>query len=144
MRRSPAVILALSAVVAARSLKAQDSTPARPTLAASLEIDTAKLMMTPSGLGILDVKVGDGMTAEPGKKVIVHYTLWNPSGEKRESSRDREKPFRFALGAGRVIRGWEEGVKGMKVGGRRKLVVPPGLAYKKGTLVFDIELLEVE
>jgi FKBP-type peptidyl-prolyl cis-trans isomerase len=135
----------LGVLACGRSFKAQDADAAKaPELAASLEIDTTALKTTASGLRILDVKVGDGAVAEPGKEVTVHYTLYQASGEKTESSRDGEEPFKFNLGSGQVIGGWEEGVAGMKVGGRRKLVVPPDLAYGDATLVFDIELFDVQ
>ncbi len=107
---------------------------------------------TPSGLAYHDVKVGTGATAVAGKTVSVHYTGWLPDGTKFDSSRDRNQPFQFALGAGQVIKGWDEGVAGMKVGGRRTLVIPPDLAYgpngsdpipPNATLVFDVELLGV-
>ena len=120
---------------------------------AALEIDTTALTPTPSGLRYQDVKVGSGAVASAGKTVSVHYTGWLPNGEKFDSSRDRNQPFGFALGAGQVIAGWDEGVAGMKVGGRRKLVIPPDLAYGTAgappdippgaTLVFDVELLDV-
>jgi FKBP-type peptidyl-prolyl cis-trans isomerase FkpA len=120
---------------------------------ASLGVDTAAMRKTPSGLRYQDLAVGDGTTATAGKSVTVHYTGWLPNGEKFDSSRDRNEPFSFTLGAGQVIAGWDEGVAGMKVGGRRKLVIPADLAYGTAgappdippgaTLVFDVELLNV-
>lgn len=104
-------------------------------------------------LKIEDVKVGTGAEAKSGKSVSVHYTGTLTSGAKFDSSLDRNEPFEFQLGAGMVIQGWDEGVAGMKVGGRRKLTVPPELGYgargyppvipPNSILVFDIELLEV-
>lgn len=109
---------------------------------------------TPSGLQYEDVKVGTGEPAESGKTVTVHYTGWLTNGTKFDSSKDRGQPFDFPLGGGRVIKGWDEGVKGMKVGGVRKLTIPPQLGYgargargvipPNATLVFDVELLKVE
>lgn len=109
---------------------------------------------TPSGLEIHEVEKGFGDVARAGKTVIVHYTGYLTDGTKFDSSVDRGTPFSFPLGAGRVIRGWDEGVAGMKVGGRRKLVIPPELGYgsrgagraipPNATLVFDVELLEVK
>jgi FKBP-type peptidyl-prolyl cis-trans isomerase len=126
---------------------------AKPGFSASLEIDTAAMTRTPSGLRYQDVNVGTGTVATAGKTVSVHYTGWLPNGEKFDSSRDRNQPFGFSLGAGQVIAGWDEGVAGMKVGGRRKLVIPPDLGYGTAgappdippgaTLVFDVELLDV-
>ena len=108
----------------------------------------------------IDVKVGSGAEAVKGKAVIVHYTGWlyDPStsqkGAKFDSSRDRNVPFGFLLGEGRVIRGWEEGVQGMKVGGQRTLIIPPDMGYGErgaggvippnATLIFDVELIEVK
>ena len=106
----------------------------------------------------IDVKVGHGEEAEVGKTVNVHYTGWlyaeNPpdkKGKKFDSSYDRKEPFSFMLGAGRVIKGWDKGVQGMKVGGQRTLIIPPSMAYgAKGaggvippdtTLIFDVELI---
>jgi FKBP-type peptidyl-prolyl cis-trans isomerase FkpA len=105
------------------------------------------------GLEIQDLKVGDGAEAVKGKKVSVHYTGWLTNGTKFDSSKDRGDPFEFPLGGGRVIKGWDEGVQGMKVGGKRKLTIPPGLGYgargaggvipPNATLVFEVELLGV-
>lgn len=108
----------------------------------------------------IDEKVGTGAVATSGQDVVVHYTGWNydsrvPNlrGEKFDSSRDRNEPFSFLLGAGRVIRGWDEGVAGMRVGGKRVLMIPPEYGYGRkgaggvippnGSLVFEVELLEV-
>ena len=121
---------------------------------AELGIDTTALIGTASGLRYQDVTIGQGEEATAGHTVTVHYTGWLPDGRKFDSSRDRDEPFAFALGAGQVIAGWDEGVAGMKPGGRRKLVIPAGLAYGEGgappdippgaTLVFDVELLQVQ
>ena len=104
-------------------------------------------------LQIEELKIGTGAEAKAGKSVSVHYTGTLTNGSKFDSSRDRNEPFDFQLGAGRVIKGWDQGVAGMKVGGRRKLTIPPELGYGAGgyppvippnsTLIFDIELLEV-
>jgi FKBP-type peptidyl-prolyl cis-trans isomerase FkpA len=120
---------------------------------AALGVDTAAMTRTPTGLRYQSLAEGQGKEATPGKTVSVHYTGWLPNGEKFDSSRDRNQPFEFSLGAGEVIAGWDEGVAGMKVGGRRKLVIPPDLAYGTAgappdippgaTLVFDVELLDV-
>jgi len=115
--------------------------------------DVAELVKT-------DVVVGEGAEATAGKTVSVHYTGWlydeaapDHKGKKFDSSRDRGEPFDFTLGAGQVIKGWDQGVTGMKVGGQRTLIIPPGLGYgslgaggvipPNATLVFDVELLGV-
>ena len=102
---------------------------------------------------IEELVVGDGAAAAAGQKVTVHYTGWLTDGKKFDSSKDRNDPFIFPLGRGQVIRGWDEGVAGMKVGGKRKLTVPPSLGYGargvpgvipgNATLVFEIELLDI-
>jgi len=113
-----------------------------------------KSKKTPSGAEYWDLKVGTGATATNGKTVTVHYTGWLASnGKKFDSSVDRGQPFMFELGAGHVIKGWEEGVAGMKVGGKRQLRIPPELGYgargaggvipPNATLLFDVELLDV-
>lgn len=104
-------------------------------------------------LEVTDLVVGTGAVAVSGQKVTVHYTGTLTNGSKFDSSLDRGQPFSFPLGAGRVIRGWDEGVAGMKVGGKRKLVIPPEMGYgargfppvipANATLVFEIELLGV-
>ena len=108
---------------------------------------------TASGLTIEDQKLGDGPEATAGQKVVVHYTGWLTDGTKFDSSRDRNDPFTFPLGGGRVIAGWDEGVQGMKVGGVRRLTIPPALGYGArgaggvippgATLVFEVELLDL-
>lgn len=107
----------------------------------------------PDGLIIEDIETGTGVVAEKGASVSVHYTGWLTDGRKFDSSKDRNDPFRFPLGAGHVIRGWDEGVQGMKEGGRRKLTIPPAMGYgargaggvipPNATLVFEVELLKV-
>ena len=108
---------------------------------------------TPSGLVIEELVVGSGAVAAAGQKVTVHYTGWLTEGKKFDSSKDRRDPFVFPLGRGQVIKGWDEGVAGMKVGGKRKLTIPPSLGYgargaggvipPNATLVFEVELLAV-
>ena len=107
-----------------------------------------------SGLVIEDLTVGTGDVATAGKQVTVHYTGWLTSGTKFDSSKDRNDPFDFPLGGRRVIAGWDEGVQGMRVGGVRKLTIPPSLGYgargagsvipPNATLVFEVELLGVD
>jgi FKBP-type peptidyl-prolyl cis-trans isomerase FkpA len=109
---------------------------------------------TASGLIIEELKVGTGAEAAAGQHVSVHYTGWLTDGTKFDSSKDRGDPFEFPLGAGHVIRGWDEGVQGMKVGGSRKLTIPADLGYgargaggvipPNATLVFEVELLGTE
>ena len=104
-------------------------------------------------LQIEEIQIGTGAEAKSGQSVSVHYTGTLTNGSKFDSSRERKDPFDFQLGAGMVIKGWDQGVAGMKVGGRRKLTIPPELGYGAGgyppvippnsTLIFDIELLEV-
>ena len=108
---------------------------------------------TPSGLVYEDTTTGSGATAAAGQQVSVHYTGWLTSGVKFDSSKDRNEPFDFRLGGGNVIKGWDEGVQGMQIGGVRKLTIPPQLGYGErgaggvippnATLVFEVELLKI-
>ena len=115
-------------------------------------------VMTASGLQYEDIQVGTGAEATAGQHVTVHYTGWlqnadGSAGKKFDSSKDRNDPFQFPLGAGNVIKGWEQGVQGMKVGGVRKLIIPAALGYgargaggvipPNATLIFEVELLGV-
>jgi FKBP-type peptidyl-prolyl cis-trans isomerase len=114
----------------------------------------SKVVTTASGLKYEDLTVGTGDEAKAGQNVKVHYTGWLTNGKKFDSSVDRGQPFEFRLGAGNVIKGWDEGVAGMKVGGKRKLTIPFDLAYgmagrppvipPSSTLIFDVELLGVK
>jgi peptidylprolyl isomerase len=113
---------------------------------------------TPSGLKIIELKVGTGASPKPGQTVVVHYTGWlydnGKKGKKFDSSLDRGQPFEFPIGKGQVIPGWDEGVATMKVGGKRTLIIPPNLAYgangaggvipPNATLIFDVELLKIK
>jgi FKBP-type peptidyl-prolyl cis-trans isomerase FkpA len=114
---------------------------------------TGKGTTTKSGLQYWELKKGAGAVAKSGDQVKVHYTGWLTDGKKFDSSVDRNEPFDFKLGQGMVIKGWDEGVAGMKIGGKRQLRIPPDLGYGAGgaggvippnaTLVFDVELLGV-
>jgi len=110
------------------------------------------VIATPSGLKYTDIVEGTGASPQTGQNVVVHYTGTLEDGTKFDSSRDRNQPFQFKIGVGQVIKGWDEGVSTMKVGGRRQLVIPPDLGYgargigpipPNSTLLFDVELLKV-
>jgi peptidylprolyl isomerase len=117
-----------------------------------------KTMTTQTGLRITDTKVGTGATPKTGQTCVMHYTGWlyenGAKGKKFDSSADRGQPFEFPIGTGRVIKGWDEGVASMKVGGKRTLIIPPSLGYgargaggvipPNATLIFEVELLDVK
>lgn len=113
-----------------------------------------KVITTGSGLKYIELKVGEGEVAKKGDTVEVHYTGWLTDGKKFDSSVDRGRPFSFPLGAGKVIKGWDEGVAGMKVGGKRKLMIPAELGYgargagevipPNAELHFEVELLKIK
>jgi len=119
--------------------------------ATSQEAGQVNLVKTPDGLQYDEIKVGTGASPHPGQTVVVHYTGWLTNGTKFDSSVDRGQPFEFVIGQGNVIKGWDEGVMTMKVGGKRKLTIPPHLGYGQrgmppvippnSVLLFDVELL---
>lgn len=126
--------------------------PAGDAPAAPTKIDEAKFTTTPDGLKYADLVVGDGPEATSGKEVSVHYTGWLQNGTKFDSSLDRGQPYDLQLGAGQVIKGWDEGLQGMKVGGKRQLIIPPELGYgsadqgvipPNSTLIFEVQLIDV-
>ena len=145
LTRLACAVLALAIVAAVTPLRRSDAA-------------TNQVIEMPSGLKYTDTKTGDGAAAAAGNKVSVHYTGWlynnGAKGTKFDSSVDRGQPFQFTLGAHQVIAGWDEGVAGMKVGGKRTLIIPPDLGYgargaggaipPNATLTFDVELLKVE
>jgi peptidylprolyl isomerase len=152
MKRS-AIVAATCAILALGCNRGTD-TPAGSTAPGEKATTMAENMeTTPSGLQYVDTKEGTGASPKAGQTAVVHYTGWLVDGKKFDSSKDRGQPFSFAVGRGQVIKGWDEGVATMKVGGTRKLVIPPDLAYgargaggvipPNATLTFEVELLEV-
>ncbi len=147
-----AIVLALTGVyLAAQSTVKKSSTP---NTNAPTKV-TGDGVKTPSGLIYWDIRVGNGDTAKEGSHVRVHYTGWLTNGKKFDSSVDAGRPFDFRIGNGEVIKGWDEGVAGMRVGGKRQLRIPPNLAYgaegtpggpipANATLIFDVQLLAVQ
>ena len=131
---------------------APEADPATARYATALNVDIAAMRKTASGLYIVDDSIGNGPTAVPGSRVLVHYTGWLADGTRFDTSRDGDGPIDFVLGTGRVIAGWDEGLAGMKVGGRRRLVIPPSLGYGRdgfngipgnAILVFEVQLVNI-
>jgi FKBP-type peptidyl-prolyl cis-trans isomerase len=153
-----AIVVIIVSVLAAVVLYAQTPThkpaaAARPNTTAPTKV-TGDGVKTDSGLQYWDIRVGTGAVAKSGDKVKVHYTGWLTTGKKFDSSVDANSPFDFTIDAGDVIKGWDEGVTGMKVGGKRQLRIPPNLGYgasgtpggpipPNATLIFDVRLLAV-
>ena len=154
--KKPASLLLLSAVAVLWTAPAPAEEKATPPAAA--EKKESKMVKTPSGLQYEDTRVGTGASPKAGQTCVMHYTGWlwvnGTKGAKFDSSFDRGKPFEFPLGMGRVIKGWDEGVATMKVGGTRTLLIPPDLGYgargaggvipPNATLIFDVELVGVK
>ncbi|MGA9527235.1 MAG: FKBP-type peptidyl-prolyl cis-trans isomerase [Terriglobales bacterium] len=143
------IALALFSLITIAAAQTAAKSSGGPTKVTGAPIKTA------SGLEYWDIKVGTGATAQPGKRVKVDYTGWLTNGKKFDSSVGTGRPFEFMLGANQVIKGWDEGVAGMKVGGKRQLKIPADLAYgaagvpragigPNSTLIFDVELLDVK
>ena len=147
IRKSLIVAAVLTAMCSVSAMAAQEQAGTKGTRVA------AKTVTTASGLKYTDVKVGSGASPVKGKQVKVHYTGTLENGKKFDSSVDRNEPFNFVIGVGQVIAGWDEGVMSMKVGGKRKLIIPSKLGYgargaggdipPNATLLFDVELLDV-
>ena len=155
---APAITTSSASASAPMELDPDDPNPTLFAMADASALggpmDVEKSRLTASGLRITDMVVGTGAEASPGDTVVVHYRGTLEDGSQFDASYDRGTPFSFPLGAGRVIKGWDEGVQGMQVGGKRKLVIPPDLGYgsrgaggvipPNATLIFDVELLEVK
>jgi peptidylprolyl isomerase len=145
------ILIAVLVVALIAFLVYRNITTSQPGAASTA---AGNMVITASGLQYQDLVVGSGPEAKSGNTVSVHYTGWLADGTKFDSSLDRGTPFEFTLGAGQVIKGWDEGVVGMKVGGKRQLIIPPQLAYgssgvgstipPNATLTFEVQLLEIK
>ena len=149
------LLLAVGIIIPACAQKESTSTPPQQNAPAAGQHSpgTEQYVKTPSGLSYKELNVGNGASPAPGRLVIVHYTGTLENGTRFDSSRDRGEPFPFTIGVGQVIPGWDEGIMTMKVGGKRKLVIPPHLGYgtvasgvipPNATLIFDVELIDVK
>src|SRR5262249_44261261 len=164
MKRSLLLTLVLLTVVAcgekaeqpqtapAQSPAAQPAQPAEQSAKKEITVNDANAVTTPSGLKYVDLVQGKGDEAKSGQTVDVNYTVWLTNGTKFDSSYDAGQPISFKLGAGLVVQGWDEGIAGMKVGGKRKLIIPPDLGYgsrgkgpvpPNAIMVFEVELVGV-
>ncbi len=163
MRRllvSVVLVASLALAVACGSSEKETTAPSVTPVATAAQTGggppslSAQPTVTDSGLKIIDIKIGSGDEAQQGKTVSVHYTGWLADGTKFDSSLDRAQPLSFVLGAGQMIPGFDEGVAGMKVGGERRLIIPPNLAYgaqgrppripANAELTFDVQLVTVQ
>lgn len=150
---SAAMLVLLATLLRAQTPTHRPTQAARPNTNAPTKV-SGDGVKADSGLQYWDIKVGSGEVAKPGSHVKVHYTGWLTTGKKFDSSVDANLPYEFVLGQGEVIKGWDEGVAGMKIGGKRQLRIPPELAYgqaghppqipQNATLIFDVQLLGVK
>jgi len=151
--KTAVVAIILSSLIGLAAAQTEPAKKAPAMLQGPTKV-TGDPIKTASGLEYWDIKAGTGAVAQPGHKVKVDYTGWLTNGKKFDSSVGTGRPFEFMLGAGQVIKGWDEGVAGMKIGGKRQLKIPPDLAYgargaagvipPNATLIFDVQLLGVE
>jgi FKBP-type peptidyl-prolyl cis-trans isomerase len=154
MTRAGYLVLAALMATALGCNESQQGSASDPASTSPAATEGAAAKPSPADLQIEELKVGDGAVAENGKTVAVHYTGWLTDGTKFDSSVDRGQPLSFVLGTGNVIQGWDRGVQGMRVGGKRKLTIPPALGYgargyppvipADATLVFEVELMNVQ
>jgi peptidylprolyl isomerase len=151
---NPANVPSTPSVAATEASTTPTPTPTTTNTPKTTTTDAKKTITTASGLKYVELKVGTGATPKPGQTVAVQYTGTLENGTKFDSSRDRGVPFEFPLAAGQVIKGWDEGLSTMKVGGRRQLIIPPELGYgasgaggvipPNATLIFDVELVGIK